>query len=38
MKDWKKNKFKRIDEKKMLNNFVFNFFLYIFASLKNTNT
>ena len=38
MKDWKKNKFKRIDEKKLLNNFVFNFILYIFASLNNTNT
>ena len=38
MKDLKKNKFKRIDEKKFLNNFVFNFFLYIFALLKNNNT
>ena len=38
MKGWKKKKFKRIDEKKLLNNFVFNFFLYIFALLTNTKT
>ena len=37
-KDLKKNKFKLIEEKKLLNNFVFNFFLHIFALLKNNNT